>query len=238
MSANRPAAPGCDPLLPERVASLSGTAAVTAATSISATVLDQRGGQPGVFAAVGAVRAASEELAAALRLEEGAEARDGVLETEAVAAAEALERAVGAASEALDRLPLPPAARTGMVQELRLALRDWQDPFAVDATGDHELGRLRAVVEGAPAAAEPGLSGVGPAVDRMVSAGQARDAAAVRRQAAIRARVQAEGRWQQAMRALAAAAGPGPWWEVGRPLVTVAEAHRPAAEAMEDAWFS
>jgi hypothetical protein len=237
MSAHPPAVAGCDPLLPARIASLTGTTAVTAAAGVTASVLDQRGGQPGVFAAVGAVRAASEALAAALRLEEGAEARDADLESEAVAAAQALADAVLDAGQALERLPLPPEQRAGLAGALGAALRAWQDPFAADATGDRELAGLRAVVDSAPEGAGPAVEAVGPAVDRMVAAGRNRDAAAGRRQAAIRARVQAEERWQAAARALADAAGPGPWWEVGRPLVTVAEAQRPAVEAMEDDWF-
>lgn len=238
VTAPSPVLPGCDPLLPGRIASLTGAAAVTAAAGLTAAVLDQRGAEPGVFAAVGALRAATEALEGALRVEQGAEARDADHEGEAEAAAAALAEAVHGACAALEACPLPPEERARLVEALGAALRRWQDPYAADATGAEELDRLAEVVVGAPEAAAPALAAVGPAVERMAAAGQERDGAAARRQAAIRARVQAEERWQAAARALGAAAGPGPWWESGRPLVTVAEAQRPAVEALEEDWFS
>ncbi len=224
--------PSLDPALPAAVAALDGPEALTATRMVAGDILDRCGARPGVFAAVAALRGATERLEAALQLEAGADRRDLDHEQEAVRAAAGLQAAVEAAVA-----DPGVAAVDGLGPALAAGLRAWQDPYADNATGAPALAALAAQVDGAPAAVAPALAGITDAIARMTAAGQARDDAEARRAVAVRARAQADAAWQEAAQAVAAAAGPGPWWEPARPVVAVAQARRTEAAAAEDRWF-
>lgn len=156
---------------------------------------------PAAFAAAGALRAASRELADAIAAERVADAADSVTHSAWRAAHDRLRQLVGAAVQRLgNRTPGP---------ELGEALAAWSDPYAADAAGEGVLDALRAVCASAPSSLHGDwIRDLTLAVERAREAGRVYDAAERRRAGAIRQRVETCKAWRDAAEALFEVAPP------------------------------
>ena len=209
---------------------VGGQAAADCGQLLAAAAVDFAGdGGPGVFPAAAQLRRLTGSLAEACSREDAAEARHQATGTRfreahamLVTVAQGARRRLGAEDPRL-------AVNRHAAGVIDKGLERWLNPYAADAAGASELAGWAAELQALPLPLRALLGPLLAAMQDAREAGAAWDAAEAARAGAIAERAKAEQAWREAVRALVAVVGPGPW------LNPIGFARRPSQA--QDTWF-